>query len=99
LRIVETGASGGPKETVSRYVRWRYIRGIRDRESPGRGAAELEVPLATFNIPVSSPIGHPLFGGRIKQVVSVDDHRWLRGVVPMGADRQIALAAPDWTDQ
>lgn len=52
-----------------------------------------------FNNPVSPPIGHPLFGGRIKRVVSVDDHLWLRGVVPVGADRQIALAAPDWTDQ
>ena len=59
----------------------------------------LEVHLATFNIAASPPMGHPLCGGWIKPVVAVDDPLWLRGVVRMGADRPIVLAALDWTGQ
>jgi hypothetical protein len=54
-----------------------------------------EVHLATFNIDATPPMGHPLWGGWIKPVVAVDDPLWLRGVVLMGADRPIVLAALD----
>ena len=59
----------------------------------------LEVHLATFNIDATPPMGHPLRGGGIKPVVAVDDPLWLRGVVRIGTNRPIELAALDWTGQ
>jgi hypothetical protein len=53
--------------------------------------------LATFKVDATPPKGHPLCGGWIKPVVDVDDPLWLRGVVLLGGDRPIVLAALDWT--
>ena len=66
---------------------------------PGGVATMLAFHLATFKIDATPPIGHPLCGGWIKPVVGVDDPLWLRGVVLMGTDRPIVLAALDWTGQ
>ena len=53
--------------------------------------------LATFKVDATPPPGHSLCGGWIKPVVGVDDPLWLRGVVLLGGDRPIVLAALDWT--
>ena len=53
--------------------------------------------LATFKVDATPPPGHPLCGGWIKPVVGVDDPLWLRGIVLLGGDRPIVLAALDWT--
>jgi len=53
--------------------------------------------LATFKVDATPPPGHPLCGGWIKPVVGVDDPLWLRGVVLLGGDRPLVLAALDWT--
>jgi hypothetical protein len=57
----------------------------------------LALHLATFKIDATPPPGHSLCGGWIKPVVGVDDPLWLRGVVLLGGDRPIVLAALDWT--
>jgi hypothetical protein len=53
--------------------------------------------LATFKTDATPPPGHSLCGGWIKPVLAVDDPLWLRGVVLLGGDRPIVLAALDWT--
>src|SRR3954447_17228286 len=53
--------------------------------------------LATFKVDATPPAGHSLCGGWIKPVLGVDDPLWLRGVVLLGGDRPIVLAALDWT--
>src|SRR4051794_27239017 len=53
--------------------------------------------LATFKVNATPPPGHSLCGGWIKPVLGVDDPLWLRGVVLLGGDRPIVLAALDWT--
>ncbi|MDR3632859.1 MAG: hypothetical protein P4L84_03430 [Isosphaeraceae bacterium] len=57
----------------------------------------LALHLATFRINATPPLGHSLCGGWIKPVVGVDDPLSLRGVVLLGADKPIVLAALDWT--
>ena len=53
--------------------------------------------LATFKVDATPPMGHSLCGGWIKPVEGVDDPLWLRGVVLLGDERPIVLAALDWT--
>jgi hypothetical protein len=53
--------------------------------------------LATFQVDATPPPDHSLCGGWIKPVEGVDDPLSLRGVVLMGGDRPIVLAALDWT--
>jgi len=57
----------------------------------------LAIHLATFRVNATPPMGHSLCGGWIKPVVGVDDPLSLRGVVLLGADKPIVLAALDWT--
>ena len=57
----------------------------------------LALHLATFRVNATPPMGHSLCGGWIKPVVGVDDPLSLRGVVLLGADKPIVLAALDWT--
>jgi hypothetical protein len=54
--------------------------------------------LATFSCDVTPPIGHPLCGGWIDPVKSVDDPLEARGVVLLGSDGPIVLAAVDWCE-
>lgn len=53
--------------------------------------------IATFKVDATPPTGHPLCGGWIRPVECVDDPLWLRGVVLLGADAPIVVAALDWT--
>src|SRR4051794_30060829 len=53
--------------------------------------------LATFKVNATPPPGHSLCGGWIKPVLGVDDPLWLRGVVLLGGERPVVLAALDWT--
>lgn len=57
----------------------------------------LALHLAPFRVNATPPMGHSLCGGWIKPVVGVDDPLSLRGVVLLGADKPIVLAALDWT--
>jgi hypothetical protein len=57
----------------------------------------LALHLATFKVDATPPPGHPLCGGWIKPVAGVDDPLWLRGVVLLGGDQPVVLAALDWT--
>lgn len=52
--------------------------------------------LTTFQIDVTPPDGHPLCGGWIEPVRGVDDPLKMLGVVLLGPDRPIVLAAVDW---
>ena len=67
------------------------------RDIAERSTSMLAFHLATFKVDATPPLGHPLCGGWIKPVVGVDDPLWLRGVVLLGGDRPIVLAALDWT--
>jgi hypothetical protein len=52
--------------------------------------------LATFVCDVTPPLGHPLCGGWIEPVRSVDDPLWARGIVLLGSGSPIVLCAVDW---
>jgi hypothetical protein len=54
--------------------------------------------LATFSCDVTPPLGHPLCGGWIDPVKSVDDPLEARGIVLLGSGRPIVLAAVDWCE-
>jgi hypothetical protein len=52
--------------------------------------------LATFACDVTPPVGHPLAGGWIEPVRSVDDPLRALGVVLLGMGRPVVLCAVDW---
>lgn len=54
--------------------------------------------LAHFACDVTPPLGHPLCGGWIEPVKSVDDPLEARGVVLLDAGRPIVLCAVDWCE-
>ena len=56
-----------------------------------------DLKIASFRMDVTPPPNHPLCGGWIQPVVGVDDPISLRGLVILGADEPIVLAAVDWT--
>ena len=56
-----------------------------------------DLRLGTFDLDATPPVGHPLCGGWIRPVVGVDDPLRLRGVVLLGSDAPIVLAAIDFT--
>ena len=53
--------------------------------------------LATFNVDATVPLGHGLCGGWIKPVVEVDTPLLCLGVVLLGDEAAVVLAAVDWT--
>jgi hypothetical protein len=57
----------------------------------------LALHLARFEVNVTPPAGHPLCGGWIKPVETVDDRLLLRGVILQGVGLPIVLAVLDWT--
>lgn len=54
--------------------------------------------LASFSCDVTPPLGHPLCGGWIDPVKSVDDPLEARGVVVLEAGKPIVLCAVDWCE-
>src|SRR5262245_53712565 len=54
--------------------------------------------LATFVAEVTPPIGHPCMGGGIAPVAKVDDPLYVHGLVLLGDDKPIVLAAVDWCE-
>jgi hypothetical protein len=58
-------------------------------------AAALKI--ATFDVDVTPPMGHPCCGGWITPVKSVDDPLHAMGLVITGAGDPIVLCAVDWT--
>ena len=54
--------------------------------------------LATFELDVTPPIGHPLIGGLRGPAVKILDPLLLRGVVLAGDDKPLVLASIDWCE-
>jgi hypothetical protein len=55
-----------------------------------------QLSLATFSADVTPPVGHPLCGGWLPAVRTVEDPLRALGVVLLGAGRPIVLCALDW---
>jgi hypothetical protein len=53
--------------------------------------------LAPFSCDVTPPLGHPLCGGWIEPARAVDDPLKCLGVVLLGDEKPVVLAAVDWT--
>ena len=54
--------------------------------------------LATFELEVTPPLGHPLIGGLRGPAVRILDPLLLRGVVLTGDDKPLVLASIDWCE-
>ena len=61
-------------------------------------AAEPAVRLATFHAEVTTPIGHPMMGGGVAPAQKIDDPLYVYGLVFLGADKPLVLAAVDWRE-
>lgn len=66
--------------------------------SAGAGAEDPRFRLATFEVDVTVPLGHPLMGGGIAPARTVVDPLLLRGVVLTGGEAPVVLAAIDWCE-
>jgi hypothetical protein len=53
--------------------------------------------LATFKVEVTVPLGHGLCGGWIKPALRIDSPLWCIGLILLGEEAPIVLAAVDWT--
>lgn len=54
--------------------------------------------LATFSVDVTPPLGHPLLAGWRDAAKKIGDPLFARGVVLLGPDRPVVLAAVDWCE-
>jgi hypothetical protein len=54
--------------------------------------------LAMFSADVTAPIGHAMMGGGIKPAERVDDPLEMHGIVLLGTDKPIVIAAIDWCE-
>jgi hypothetical protein len=54
--------------------------------------------LATFRADVTPRLGHPLLGSHLEPARSVDDLLFAHGLVLLGSDQPIVLAAVDWCE-
>ena len=54
--------------------------------------------LAAFRADVTPRLGHPLLGGHFAPARSIDDPLFVHGVVLLGGDAPIVLAAVDWCE-
>lgn len=66
--------------------------------SPLAAAAEPGFRLATFTAEVTPPLGHALMGGGIAPAAKVEDPLFVHGLVLLGGDKPIVLAAVDWCE-
>lgn len=57
-----------------------------------------ELQLATFSVDVTPPVGHPLCGGWIRPLESVDDPELAKGVILRDAGGTYVLCAIDWCE-
>ncbi len=61
-------------------------------------AAEPELKLATFEVEVTPPIGHPCMGGGIAPVKEIVDPLFAHGLIFMGAGQPIVIVSVDWCE-
>jgi len=54
--------------------------------------------LATFQVEVTPPLGHPCMGGGIKPASRVDDPLFVHGFILLGKTKPIVIAAVDWCE-
>src|SRR5260370_18210830 len=54
--------------------------------------------LATFSAEVTVPLGHPLMGGGIAPAKKVEDPLFTHGIVLLGGDKPVVVAAVDWCE-
>ena len=66
--------------------------------SPLAAAAEPAFRLARFTAEVTPPLGHALMGGGIAPAAKVEDPLFVHGLVLLGGDKPIVLAAVDWCE-
>ncbi len=57
---------------------------------------ETKLSVATFSCDVTPPLGHPLCGGWIQPLKSVDDPLLAKGVVLADGDKRYVLCSVDW---
>src|SRR5262245_36184598 len=53
--------------------------------------------LATFNVDATVPLGHGLCGGWIKPATKIDTPLQCLGIILLGDEAPVVLAAVDWT--
>jgi hypothetical protein len=56
------------------------------------------VQLATFSTEVTPPLGHPCMGGGIAPVAGIDDPLFIKGLILLGPDQPVVIAAIDWCE-
>lgn len=61
-------------------------------------AAEQEIKLATFEVEVTPPIGHPCMGGGIAPVKEIIDPLFAHGLIFTGAGQPLAIVSVDWCE-
>ncbi|MFM7605245.1 MAG: hypothetical protein ACKO8Z_08590 [Prosthecobacter sp.] len=66
-------------------------------EAPTLAEDAVGLSIAPFRFDVTPPQGHPLCGGWIKPVESVDDTLEAIGWVLLGMDKPVVICAVDWT--
>ena len=60
--------------------------------------AEPTYRIAPFSAEVTPPPGHPLMGGGITPAQKIDDPLFVHGLVLLGGDKPMILAAVDWCE-
>jgi len=60
--------------------------------------AEPTYRIAPFSTEVTPPVGHPLMGGGVAPAQKIDDPLFVHGLVLLGGDKPIVLAAVDWCE-
>jgi hypothetical protein len=66
--------------------------------TPRVPAAPPAVRLATFLAEVTPPLGHACMGGGIAPVAKVEDPLFVHGLVLLGDDKPVVIAAVDWCE-
>jgi hypothetical protein len=61
-------------------------------------AAEPELKLATFEVEVTPPIGHPCMGGGIAPVKEILDPLYAHGLIFLGSGQPLAIVCVDWCE-
>ena len=74
------------------------IRGLASLVAAGRAAGPASYTLSTFRAEVTPPLGHPLMGGGIAPAAEVLDPLLVHGLVLLGGEKPLVVAAVDWCE-
>src|SRR5688572_22657165 len=64
----------------------------------GLASRDAEFRLATFNVDVTIPMGHPCMGGGISPAKVVADPLYAQGFVLSGAEKPFVVISFDWCE-